>query len=130
MVARADGLTLEEGRVMDALVNAVEEFKKLPVQHSSDLADVINSVHRVQDILATRVARRAFPAGWPPTDKVITKETINELLQKSWTRLGVQAWWRRSRAELGYLNPNEAWHEGHEEEVWELVQKDREANYA
>lgn len=76
---RDDGLTDAEGVVMDGLVQAANAFAKLPQQHRSDLGDFVDSIHRCQDLLAVRIARRAFPSGWtnweqpppslPPTDR-------------------------------------------------------------
>ncbi len=62
---RVDGLTPEEGEVMDALVAAVQAFARLPVQHPSDPADFVDAIHRGPDLLAVRIARRYHPAGWP-----------------------------------------------------------------
>jgi hypothetical protein len=59
------GLTMEEQRCMDALLDAFNAFDALEVQHPSDMFDVVNCIHRMQDILATRIARRHYPAGWP-----------------------------------------------------------------
>ena len=62
---RRDGLNDAEGRVMDALVAAFEAYGRLPMQHESELGEFIAAIHRCQDQMAVRVARRAFPAGWP-----------------------------------------------------------------
>jgi hypothetical protein len=63
-VTRDDGLDDAEGIVMDALVLAVNSYVKLPRQHPSDLDDFVNATHRLQDLLAVRIARRAYPKGW------------------------------------------------------------------
>ena len=62
---RKDGLTLEEGEVMDALNLAWNKFIMLKTQHPSDLPEFKNSIHRCQDLLAVRIARREYPNGWP-----------------------------------------------------------------
>ncbi len=63
------GLTTEEKEVMDHLVDAVNKYALLPAQHPCELEDFLNTTHRLQDILAIRVARRAFPEGWYMREK-------------------------------------------------------------
>ncbi len=62
---RADGLTGAEGEVMDHALGVVRAYAALPVQHPDDMRDIADAVHRVQDLLAVRIARRHYPAGWP-----------------------------------------------------------------
>lgn len=62
---RVDGLTESEGRVMDALVEAFNEFSKLERQHPDELRNFVDGIHRCQDVLAVRIARREYPQGWP-----------------------------------------------------------------
>lgn len=62
---RVDGLTDEEGVVMDSLIRAVEAFAKLPEQHPSEINEFIAGIHKCQDLMAVRIARRLFPDGWP-----------------------------------------------------------------
>lgn len=62
---RIDGLTAQEGAVMDGLLAAVDAFGKLDRQHPDEERDFVDGVHRCQYLLALRVARRAFPEGWP-----------------------------------------------------------------
>ena len=64
-VVRDDGLTEEEGGVMDALCLAANIFGGLDRQHPDELLDFCDGIHRCQDALALRIARRAFPLGWP-----------------------------------------------------------------
>ena len=61
---RDDGLTEEEGEVMDALKDAVEAFDQLDKQHPDEEFDFYAAIHRLQDLLAVRVLRRQFPKGW------------------------------------------------------------------
>ena len=61
---RTDGLTDKEGEVMDALGDAVDAFSELEVQHPDEPDEFLSAIHRLQDILAVRVCRRAFPEGW------------------------------------------------------------------
>lgn len=63
--ARPDGLTPDEGKVMDSALAVVNGYAALPVEHPNDMRDICDAVHRVQDLLAVRIARRAFPGGWP-----------------------------------------------------------------
>lgn len=65
MITRDDGLTDEEGVVMDALCDVGDAFFKLDRQHPDEARDFCDGVHRCQDALAVRIARRAFPKGWP-----------------------------------------------------------------
>jgi hypothetical protein len=65
MTERADGLTITEGRVMDALVQAVAAFADLVSTHPSEHRDFVDGIHRCQDVLALRIVRREFPEGWP-----------------------------------------------------------------
>lgn len=62
---RADGLTHDEGVVMDALVRAVNAFARLERQHPSELDEFVDGIHRCQDQLAVRIVRRHYPDGWP-----------------------------------------------------------------
>lgn len=62
---RIDGLTEAEGKVLDALVEAVVAFGQLESQHPDETPDFVDGIHRCQYLLAMRVARRAFPEGWP-----------------------------------------------------------------
>jgi hypothetical protein len=64
-ITREDGLTDAEGKVMDALCDAVNAFGKLDRQHPDEARDFCDGIHRCQDTLALRIARRAFPKGWP-----------------------------------------------------------------
>lgn len=62
---RDDGLSPEEGAVSDALVQAWNAYAELPVQHPAELDEFALSIHRLQDLLAVRIARRHYPEGWP-----------------------------------------------------------------
>lgn len=62
---REDGLTRAEGKVMDALVDAVAAWGELPRQHPQESDEFVDAIHRLQDLLAVRIARRLFPDGWP-----------------------------------------------------------------
>lgn len=62
---RNDGLDEWEGQVMDLSCEMFNAYGRLPVQHPTDMRDVADAVHRVQDLLAVRACRRAFPEGWP-----------------------------------------------------------------
>lgn len=64
-IKRLDGLTDEEGKVADALIDAVQAYWKLPVQHPDETRDFVEAIHRCQDQLAIRIARRHYPIGWP-----------------------------------------------------------------
>jgi hypothetical protein len=40
-------------------------FQSLPVQHEDEVAEFRYHVHMLQGLLTMRIARRAFPLGWP-----------------------------------------------------------------
>ena len=67
-INKETGLTKTEQKTMDALVVAVNEFSSLDRQHPDELRDFVDSIHRLQDILAVRIARRKYPNGWPTYD--------------------------------------------------------------
>ena len=80
---RKDGLTEQEGIVMDKLIDAWNEFLKLEVTHPSELTDFNNGIHLLQQILCMRVMRRDYPLGYPtyknnklPLDNPICNEPI------------------------------------------------------
>lgn len=52
---RTDGLSPEEGAVMDHLVAAVEAYGKLPPAHPAEPHEFVDAIHRIlQDFLAWR----------------------------------------------------------------------------
>jgi hypothetical protein len=61
---RDDGLTDDEGDVMDALVDAFTTYDELPVQHADEPGEFRYHIHMLQGLLAIRTARRAHPKGW------------------------------------------------------------------
>ena len=61
---RVDGLTENEGYVMDALVEAFECYSDLAVEHPDEPNEFRMAVHRAQDLLAVRIVRRSHPEGW------------------------------------------------------------------
>lgn len=65
MITRNDGLTDAEGVVADALCDAASAFAALPKQHPDESRDFCDAIHRLQDLLAMRIARRVYPKGWP-----------------------------------------------------------------
>lgn len=62
---RIDGLNEQEGKVMDALLLAYEEFCKLDKQHPNESVDFTNGIHQCQYILGLRIVRKDYPEGWP-----------------------------------------------------------------
>jgi len=66
------GLTTKEQQVMDHLVEAVNQYAKLPIEHPHELDEFLQSIHRLQDMMAIRVARRCYSGGWY---KVSSEET-------------------------------------------------------
>lgn len=66
---RCDGLTDNEGEVMDALVIVWNKFVGLERQHPDELEMFSEGIHKCQNLLAVRIARREFPEGWPTYGK-------------------------------------------------------------
>jgi hypothetical protein len=64
-------LTLEEDNILHHLKCAYEVFRRLPDKHPSDMPEFVLSVHRLQNLVAFRVARRVDPDTWwaPNQDK-------------------------------------------------------------
>jgi hypothetical protein len=62
---RNDGLTEQEGKVMDALVYAWNEFTELEKTHPSETDDFMNAIHICQNTLCMRILRRDYPKGYP-----------------------------------------------------------------
>jgi hypothetical protein len=58
------GLTPKEQECMDHLVAAHRAFVELEIQHPGELEDFVNALHRQQELLALRIARRLFPSYW------------------------------------------------------------------
>jgi hypothetical protein len=65
---RKDGLNVQEGKVMDSLVNAWNEFIKLKKQHPCEYDDFADGIHKCQYQLIMRVMRRDYPEGYPKYD--------------------------------------------------------------
>lgn len=57
-------LTPEERKVVAALAEAWNLYVALPIQHRSDGDEFAGAIHRAQDIVGMRVARRADPDVW------------------------------------------------------------------
>jgi len=66
---RKDGLTEQEGRVMDSLVEAWNTFAKIERTHPSELSDFADGIHKCQYQLTMRVMRRDYPDGYPTYNK-------------------------------------------------------------
>jgi hypothetical protein len=64
-ISRPDGPTDAEGIVADALVAAVRAWGKLPWQHPDENREFVDAIHRLQNLLTIRIARRHYPDGWP-----------------------------------------------------------------
>lgn len=64
-IIRDDGLTDAEGEVMNSLIIAFNKFCNLERQHPDEIRDFTDGIHKCQDLLAVRIARREYPKGWP-----------------------------------------------------------------
>jgi hypothetical protein len=61
---REDGMNDLEQAVMDSLCEAVEGYSLLEIQHPDEPVEFMSAIHRLQDMLATRVCRRLYPDEW------------------------------------------------------------------
>ena len=59
------GMTYAEQQCLDSVIDAWNKFVSLERQHQNELRDFTDSVHRIQGILTTRMARRLYPKDWP-----------------------------------------------------------------
>jgi hypothetical protein len=59
------GFTLKEKECHDALMRCYGLFIELPRQHPDEMRDIVDPIHRIQDLLAVRIVRRCYPEGWP-----------------------------------------------------------------
>lgn len=65
MDKRKDGLTSEEGQVMDNLAEAWNMFLKLDQTHPSEQSDFSDGIRKCQQVLMNRILRRDYPKGYP-----------------------------------------------------------------
>lgn len=68
-IKRKDGLTDEEGKVADLLIEAWNRYIKLPKQYPTEIDEFADGIHICQNLLAIRIARRCYPKGWPIKNK-------------------------------------------------------------
>ena len=59
------GLTPNEQTVMDKILDTYNAFCKLDRQHPDEGREFTDSIHKLQSIMALRIARRVYPEGWP-----------------------------------------------------------------
>lgn len=64
-INRNDGLTDEEGKIMDSLVDAWNKYIELPVQLKCETKEFAEGIAKCQMLLSLRIARRHYPEGWP-----------------------------------------------------------------
>ncbi len=74
-------ITEKEKIVLQHLVDAHNEYIKLEQQHPNDIYDWVNSLHRLQDLIAIRVARKAEPTVFVTikTSSEINTEMVNKV---------------------------------------------------
>lgn len=64
-----DGLNLEEQQILRKLGEAWNEFQALSNHIQSDKKEFLDAIHRCQQIIALRVARRIDPGVWRQSDE-------------------------------------------------------------
>jgi hypothetical protein len=62
---RKDGLTEQEGKVMDDLISAWDNFLNLEKEHPNDTYYFADGIHKCQYVLCMRILRRDYPEGYP-----------------------------------------------------------------
>ena len=77
MKSQNDGLTVQEKKVMRALITATNEFKKLKKQHPCDENEFVNGIHKCQQIIGLRILRRNYK-GWYKIQKGGDRMNANE----------------------------------------------------
>lgn len=58
------GFTVKEQECFDLLTEFFNKYTELEAEHKSDLPDVVNAMHRIQDIMGMRIVRRDYPSGF------------------------------------------------------------------
>ena len=56
--------TDDEKAIVMKLVEAYEMWLKLPDKNTNELQDFVSGIHRCQDVIRGRVAKRADPTFW------------------------------------------------------------------
>lgn len=64
MIDVVSGMTPEEQKISDHIVEAWNGFVKLKQTHPDDLNDFKDAAHTMQRILGTRILRRDYPDFW------------------------------------------------------------------
>ncbi|MFA6044742.1 MAG: hypothetical protein WC718_07145 [Phycisphaerales bacterium] len=62
MTLQPELLTLAEKAVLDLLVEAVNSYNKLPIQHPMHQAEFTHAIHEAQRLVMSRPVARAY--GW------------------------------------------------------------------
>ncbi len=68
--AEKAGMTVEEGRVFDALITLSYYWHQLPDLHPRENMEFSSSYDHIAGMLAVRVAKRAHPEGWRTVGEV------------------------------------------------------------
>ena len=59
--SKLPAITNEEREIMQLTADIAIKFKNLEQTHPSDISEVVDAIHRIQDIIACRIARRVVP---------------------------------------------------------------------
>lgn len=60
-----NGFTAEEVNVMNALVEAWENYSRLESTFPFDAGEFLEGIHRCQQVLSMRILRRDYPSAFP-----------------------------------------------------------------
>lgn len=78
----ADNCSSTERLVLDRLGEAWSEFLKLERQHPDELGEFRHGIHRLQGLVAMRVARRYEPESWPTHKQEKDSESVCKNCEK------------------------------------------------
>lgn len=70
--------TPDELAALEATGALCAAYWKLPIQHPDEPQDFADAIHKIQDLIAIRVARRADPENWPCKDSRGNTIPIND----------------------------------------------------
>ena len=58
------GMTHDEQRCMNHLIEAINIFNRLPNKHPDEQEEFRHAMHRIQDLIAYRIVKRNFSEYW------------------------------------------------------------------
>jgi hypothetical protein len=65
MKNETEPFTKAEGEIMSLIVEAHNKFSALERTHPMEITEWVDAIHRLQDLLGSRVLRRDYPKTFP-----------------------------------------------------------------